>query len=114
MATNNRCLKLATFIFQDAFSFEMYYMYFKNQCKNFQFRAGVPWTDAQLQPTNAAAAPGEVVFAVVVVVLFVVVVLVVVVVVVVVPPCLPAPLFRQTQSSKHWHFLRNRLFISSS
>ena len=96
MATNNRCLKL----FQDTFSFEMYYfMYFKkNRCENFQFRAGVPWTDAQLQPTNAAAAPGEVVFAVVVVVLFVVVVLVVVVVVVVVPPCLPAPLFRQTQS----------------
>ena len=92
MATNNRCLKL----FQDTFSFEMYFK--KNRCKNFQFRAGVPWTDAQLQPTNAAAAPGEVVFAVVVVVLFVDVVLVVVVVVVVVPPCLPAPLFRQTQS----------------
>ena len=30
-------------------------------------RAGVPWTDAQLQPTNAAAAPGEVVVVVVVV-----------------------------------------------
>ena len=29
MATNNRCLTLATFIFQDTFLFEMYYMYFK-------------------------------------------------------------------------------------